>query len=93
MNYRIGWPFWKLAAKLGCTLTFRVIIHHDHDEENPNEWYYWSESPDLPLVLCMKTIPELLNEIKITSEELLEDELQQKAKSKAYLDNNLEQLI
>ena len=43
MNYRIGFPFWKLAYKLGCTLTFRVIIHKG--EEQP---VYWCESPDIP---------------------------------------------
>ena len=28
--YRVGLPFWKLAARLGFPLSFRLQVMHDH---------------------------------------------------------------
>jgi len=86
MNYRIGFPFWKLAYKLGCTLTFRVIIHKG--EEQP---VYWCESPDIPgLVAEMPTIEELIREVRIMAEELIELNYKLKPRqTKFYCLNNI----
>lgn len=89
MNYRIGFPFWKLAYKLGCTLTFRVIIHKG--EEQP---VYWCESPDIPgLVAEMPTIEELIREVRIMAEELIELNYKLKPRqTKFYCLNNIGRL-
>ena len=88
MNYRIGWPFWKLAYKIGCTLTFRVIIHKGTDKP-----VFWCESPDLPgLIAEMPTIEELIKEVHIMAEELLELNYNLKpSKTKFYILNNMGQ--
>ena len=42
MNYRIGFPGWKIAARRGARMYFRVWVHKD-DTSNT----YWAESDDL----------------------------------------------
>ena len=29
--YRVGFPLWKLAARLGVPLSFRIQVMHDHE--------------------------------------------------------------
>lgn len=89
MNYRIGFPFWKLAYRLGATLTFRVIIHKGEESS-----VYWCESPDLPgLVAEMPTIEELIKEVNSMAEELLELNYNLKPRqTKFYFLNNMGRL-
>lgn len=83
MNYRIGLPFWKLAYKLGFTLTFRVYIRKS--EEAP---VFCAESPDLPgMIAEMPTLEGLIGEVKIIAEELLE--LNYNLKPKSLISRNL----
>lgn len=89
MNYRIGLPFWKIAYKLGFTLTSRVVIHKDNENK-----VYWCESPDLPgLIAEMPTIEGLIEEVNIIAEELLELNYNLKPhRTKFYFLNNMEHL-
>ncbi len=68
MNYRVGMPGWRLLAKLGASLYFRVKVSRD-DEAG----VYWAESPDLRgLVIEAATLEELLREVNLGAAELLE---------------------
>ncbi len=68
INYRVGFPGWKLAARLGLPLQVRVEVHYDPEVKS-----YWTTSPDLDgLVVCAPTLDELLREASIGIDELLE---------------------
>lgn len=57
MIYRIGWPLWKLAAKLGCTLSYRYDIYKNND---PEDTYYYAHSVDIKgLFASGKTVEEV----------------------------------
>lgn len=30
-SYRVGWPFWKLAYRLGVTLSYRYDIYYSEE--------------------------------------------------------------
>ncbi len=42
MYYHIGWPFWKLAYRLGFKLRCRFVISKDTDHND-----YFAYSPDI----------------------------------------------
>ncbi len=42
MNYRIGWPAWKIAARSGARMYFRVYVRKDDQSST-----YWASSDDL----------------------------------------------
>lgn len=70
--YRVGFPGWKIAARLGVALVVRVQVHYDPEVKS-----YWTTSPDLPgLVVTGNTLDELLQEAKGGIDGLLEFELQ-----------------
>lgn len=55
MGYRVGWPLWRLAARAGAPIEFRVQVHFDEESKT-----FWSDSPDVDgLVAAGDTIPEL----------------------------------
>lgn len=65
--YRIGFPGWKLAAKLGVTLRVKVEIAHNAEAN-----VFIATSPDLKgLVVEAETFEELLKEIEYCSNDLL----------------------
>lgn len=67
MNYRVGMPGWRVLARLGVSLYFRVKVFHD-DEAG----VYWAESPDVRgLVIEAATLEELLREVNWGASELL----------------------
>ncbi len=69
--YRVGFPGWKLAARLGAPLSLRVNIHFD-----PEVHSYWTTSPDLSgLTVTGSNLDELWHEADIAIMELLEHEL------------------
>lgn len=69
--YRIGFPGWKLAARIGVPLTVRVHIHHD-----PQASSYWTTSPDLGgLIVTGDTLEELFREVQLAAPDLIELEL------------------
>ncbi|MDD2811064.1 DUF1902 domain-containing protein [Rhodoferax sp.] len=68
ITYRVGFPGWKLAARLGVPLQVRVQVHYDPEVKS-----YWTTSPDLAgLVVCAPTLDALLREASIGIDELLE---------------------
>ena len=70
--YRVGFPGWKLAAKLGLPVRLRVYITQDLDAN-----VYVAQSPDLEgLVIEGHTLDEVKSEALACSKILLEDALQ-----------------
>jgi hypothetical protein len=71
--YRIGFPLWTIAARLGIRLSLRVDVVEDTDAG-----VYIGTSNDLPGLVCEATdIEALTSEIHATARELLETRLQQ----------------
>ena len=71
VTYRVGFPFWKLAARAGLPLAVRVFVHYD-----PEVRSYWASSPDLKgLVVTGNSLDELLREAMAGMDALLDIEL------------------
>lgn len=70
--YRIGFPGWRLAARVGVPLCLRVQAFKD-DESNS----YWAKSDDLNgLVVSGTTLDELQREVMAAVPLLLQLEVQ-----------------
>jgi predicted RNase H-like HicB family nuclease len=68
MSYRVGFPFWKTAAKMGCSLKMIVCIHKDAEAG-----VYFAHSPDLRgLVVEAATLEELREEVRSAAPALLD---------------------
>jgi predicted RNase H-like HicB family nuclease len=68
--YRIGFPGWKVAARLHWPL--KVVVHVHHDKEAA---VYFAHSPDLRgLVVEAKTLEALRDEVRAATVELLDAE-------------------
>jgi predicted RNase H-like HicB family nuclease len=66
--YRVGFPGWKLAAKLGVPVLIKVQLHFDPESKS-----YWAKSDDLDgLVVSGQTLDELRAEVRSAAETLLE---------------------
>lgn len=66
--YRVGFPFWKAAARAGIPVRLRVRVYHD-DASNS----YWAESDDLDgLVVSGTTLDELQREVLSAARALLD---------------------
>ncbi len=73
--YRVGFPGWKLAAKLGVPVSLRVYIKQDLEAN-----VYVAQSPDLQgLVIEGHTLEEVKAEALVCSKILLEQTLQKAA--------------
>lgn len=69
--YRVGFPFWKSAARLGVPVLVRVHVHHDAESKT-----YWADSPDLDgLVVSGTSLDELHKEVLAAADELLQLEV------------------
>jgi predicted RNase H-like HicB family nuclease len=69
--YRVGFPGWRLAGRLGVTLLIRVHVHYD-----PEVKIYWTTSPDLRgLVVTGNSLDELFKETQAGIDSLLELEI------------------
>lgn len=69
--YRVGFPGWKVAARLGIPLKLRIEVMHDEETQS-----YWTKSPDLDgLIVTGFTLDELRTEARLAAVELLELEL------------------
>lgn len=69
--YRVGFPGWKVAARLGVPILLRVDVHFDRESKS-----YWADSPNLDgLVVSGATLDELRNEVRGAAESLLELQL------------------
>lgn len=53
MTYRVGWPFWKQAFKLGVKLSYRYQIFYDVDCKR-----YIGISPDVTGLIAECDTPE-----------------------------------
>lgn len=68
MNYRVGMPLWRVAARAGLPLRLRVEVHFDQESGT-----YWAESPDLDgLTVSGSSLDELRTEVLGAAETLLE---------------------
>lgn len=86
--YRIGLPFWKVAARIGVPLKFRVCVHTDAESGT-----YWAHSEDLDgLTVSGVTLDELHNEVLSAGAALLEEALKG-AHPKATADMRLPSLL
>jgi len=65
--YPVGFPGWKIAAKLGVTLVVRVRVFHDEESGS-----YWAQSSNLDgLVVSGATLDEVKSEAIAAGEALL----------------------
>ena len=72
LTYRVGWPGWRVLARLGAPLHLRAVINYD-----PDVHCFWVTSPDLQgLVVEGSNIEVLRKEVAGGVEMLLEWELQ-----------------
>jgi hypothetical protein len=72
--YRIGLPLWKLIAKLGVPLVYRVEIVHD-----VQAGVYVGTSPDIQgLIIEMPTLDTLMQEMRLYATDLVEAQLHSK---------------
>ena len=68
---RVGFPGWKLFARLGVSVMVRVTVHFDAESKS-----FWADSPDLDgLVVSGMTPEELVAEARAAAAALLEQEL------------------
>lgn len=69
--YRIGFPLWRVAAKMGLPLKLLVYVYHDTEEN-----VFVATSKDLPgLVVEADSMDQLVLEINFCVEDLLLQEL------------------
>ncbi len=71
MSYRVGWPLWKLFARLGVRLSYRYVVYYD-----PEARRFTSVSPDIQgLVVEADSLPELKDDTKDIARILVADML------------------
>ena len=79
--YRVGFPFWKLAARLGFPLSFRLQVMHDHGAD-----VHIATSIDLAgLVAEAPNLKDLMVEVHDCAEMLTEHALHRPLKHVATL--------
>lgn len=65
--YRVGFPGWKLAARVGIPVLVRIHAHYDAESKS-----YWADSPDLDgMVVAGGDLDELQQEAIAATGELL----------------------
>ena len=65
--YRVGYPAWKLLARMGVPVLVRVQVHFDAESQS-----YWADSPDLDgLVVAGSDLNELRAEVNAAAGMLL----------------------
>lgn len=76
--YRVGFPFWKLLARLGVPMLLRVEVLHDKEAG-----VFVARSPDLHgLVAEAASAEELFPAVYECADMLLEEALKQPPKAK-----------
>jgi len=69
--YPVGWPLWKLLARLGVPLRFTLVVHFDGEAR-----VFWAESPNIDgLVVEAATLEEMHREAMYAADMLLETQL------------------
>lgn len=70
-GYRVGWPLWKVLAKQGVLLRFKVDVHFDEESKT-----FWADSPDIDgLTVSADNLEQLRNEAFSAATDLLDLEL------------------
>lgn len=65
--YRVGFPGWKIAARIGVPVLVRVQVHYDDESKS-----FWADSPDLDgLIVSGHDLDELRAEVVSAAGELL----------------------
>ena len=68
---RVGFPGWKLFARLGFHIRVRIAVHFDVETKT-----FWADSPDLDgLIVSGATLEELAHEVHLAATSLLELQL------------------
>lgn len=76
--YRVGFPGWKLAARVGMPVFFRVEVMHDEEAK-----VYVATSPDLRgLVAEAETVDEMFHAVYDCVNMLMDEQIKQPLKSK-----------
>ncbi len=76
-GYRVGLPFWRLAAKAGVPMTIKVLVHVDKESGT-----YWAEGVGLRgLVVTGKDLDELHSECTAAIDDLMQLELKDRVTS------------
>lgn len=71
MIYRVGWPFWKLAYKLGFTLYYRYDVYRNHESND-----YCAASPDIKgLNAEAKSLDEVCEAMEYGAQEIVKLDL------------------
>jgi predicted RNase H-like HicB family nuclease len=70
-GYRVGFPGWRLVAKLGVPMVVKIVVHKDKDSGT-----FWAEGQGLRgLVVTGKDLNELYSECTAAIDELMSLEL------------------
>lgn len=70
-SYRVGWPFWKLAYRLGVTLSYRYDIYYSEESGD-----YCSSSPDIKgLYAECRTIEEVRDVMEAGAADFVSEDL------------------
>ena len=76
--YRVGFPGWKIAARLGVPVLFRVDVHHDSEAG-----VFIATSPDMRgLVVEATTKEDLISSVYDCMDMLMIDVLKRPPKTK-----------
>lgn len=68
---RVGFPGWKLLARLGLPVRVRVVVHFDNESKS-----FWAESPDLAgFAVAGESLEELKREADAVARALVDLEL------------------
>lgn len=66
--YRIGYPFWKLLARMGVPMVIRVDVLRDQEAD-----VYVATSNDVKGLLCESAfLDDFVKEVDATADELLQ---------------------
>lgn len=83
--YRVGFPFWKFAARSGVRMKMRIDVHKDAEAG-----VFFATSRDLPgLVVEAHDLDELATEIRSAASALLAEELRSPMKQEPVTDLRL----
>lgn len=78
--YRVGFPGWKIAARVGIPMLVRIEVHYDAEVKS-----YWATSPDLKgLVAAGGTLDELMRGVHDCIDMLMEEYLHKPLKTKTF---------
>ena len=100
MKYRIGWPFWKLAYKLGFTMTYKVsfeysLVDDSFQNQEKNVYTYTGFFDDIGFIFEALTFEKLVKEASSIAQDYVEMETHEKLKSNpiAILPSHIKGLV